>query len=227
MVFNHSLFLFLYIMASKQQNTILLSTAFLGTIEYFYYLNMADSVIVEQHETWPKQTYRNRTVIVTDKSRLPLVVPVKKINGNYTKTMDVTVLYHEEWHVKHWRSIQTAYQNSPFFLYYSDVVKEILYSKIESLIELNALLTKAVIKMIGIKTDIRFSNEFVKVAKDNTFDLRYKLSPKLSTTISEFPEYTQVFFDKQPFISNASILDLIFCVGPESKNYLEKLTHIS
>ena len=121
MVFNHSLFLFLYIMASKQQNTILLSTAFLGTIEYFYYLNMADSVIVEQHETWPKQTYRNRTVIVTDKSRLPLVVPVKKINGNYTKTMDVTVLYHEEWHVKHWRSIQTAYQNSPFFLIISNI----------------------------------------------------------------------------------------------------------
>ena len=201
----------------------MLPTAFLGPIEYFYYLNLASNVIVEQHETWLKQSYRNRTIIVTDKGTLPLTVPVTKINGNHTKTKDMLVSFREDWPVKHWRSIETAYQNSPYFLYYSDKIKELFFSNAQNLVELNTALTKAVCEMIGIKTNINLSSEFVKTPAGNVIDLRFKLSPKQPSTINAFPEYTQVFFDKQSFISNTSILDLLFCLGPESKGYLNSL----
>ncbi len=220
---NHGLFLFLQNMTTERHTTFLLSTTFLGPIEYFYYLNLADKVIVEQHETWLKQTYRNRTIIVTDKGTLPLTIPVTKINGNHTKTKDMVVSFRENWPVKHWRSIETAYQNSPYFLYYSDQIKELLFSNTQNLVELNTALTKAVCEMIGIKTDIRLNSKFVKSPAGNVIDLRFKLSPKQPPTIITFPEYTEVFFDKQPFIPNASILDLLFCLGPESKDYLKRL----
>ncbi len=206
-------------------NTILLPTTFLGTIEYFYYLNAAERVIIEQHETWPKQTYRNRTVIVTDKGSLDLIVPVTKINGSHTKTKDIAITYRENWPVKHWRSIETAYQNSPFFLYYADKIKTLFFSKISNLVELNTLLTKAVCEMIGINIEIELSSSFVKPSADNHNDLRYKCSPKQPPTLKIFPEYTQVFSDKQPFIPNACILDLLFCLGPESKYYLTTLNN--
>ncbi len=226
MVIHHGLFLFLQTMTAKHEKTLLLPTAFLGPVEYFYYLNMAGSVVIEQHETWPKQTYRNRTVIVTDKGRLPLTIPVSKIDGNHTKTKQMVVSYREDWPVKHWRSIETAYQNSPYFLYYSDKLKELFFSNERSLIALNAALTNTVCEMMGIKTDIQYSREFVKVTKEDVVDLRYKLSPKQPSTIAVFPEYTQVFFDKQPFTPNAGILDLLFCLGPESSSYLSGLKHI-
>ena len=223
MVIDHGLFLFLQIMTTKHNINILLPTAFLGSVEYFYYLNLADHIVVEQHETWPKQTYRNRTIIVTDKGSLPLTVPVTKINGNHTKTKEIAVLYQEDWPVKHWRSIETAYQNSPYFLYYSDKIKELFFSNVQSLVELNTALTNAICKMIGIKTNIQLSSEFVKCPEKDVIDLRFKLSPKQPSTIPEFPKYTQVFFDKQPFIPNAGILDLLFCLGPDSKSYLNDL----
>ncbi len=201
----------------------MLPTAFLGTTEYFYYLNRAHVVIIEQHETWPKQTYRNRTVIVNDKGTLPLVIPVKKPYGNHTKTKDIVVSHIENSLVKHWRSIETAYQNSPYFLYYADAIKDIFLSPVQNLLELNTLLTQTVCKLTGIDTEIKLSRSFVKTAPDNTTDLRFKLSPKLPPTIAVFPQYTQVFIDKQPFVPNAGILDLLFCLGPESKSYLDKL----
>ncbi len=223
MVINHGLFLFLQTMNTDFHKTLLLPTSFLGPVEYFYYLNRATSVIIEQHETYPKQTYRNRTVIVTDKGFLSLIIPVTKVDGNHTKTKDITVSFRESWPVKHWRSIETAYQNSPYFLYYSDKLKELFFSNNQSLVKFNTALTKVVCEMMGIKTDIRLSTGFVKPTKGNISDLRFKLSPKQASTIEKFPEYTQVFFDKQPFIPNAGILDLLFCLGPESKSYLDQL----
>ena len=36
-------------------------------------------------------------------------------------------------------------------------------------------------------------------------------------------EYDQVFMEKQGFISNLSILDLLFNLGPESADYLHNI----
>ncbi len=216
-------FYFCSFMNHQNPHIVLLATAFLGPVEYFYYLNKFDQAIIEQHETWSKQTYRNRTMIVTDKGPVALTVPVTKTNGNHTKTNDITISYKEKWHIKLWRSIETAYHNSPFFLYYSDEIKEIIFSRPNSLIDLNTKLTRCICRLMDLETSISMSNGFIKTAEPEILDLRYKISPKLPPVLSEFPEYIQVFSEKQAFIPNASILDLLFCLGTESKEYLDKL----
>jgi hypothetical protein len=220
---HHGFFYFCASMKPNQTDTVLLSTAYLGPVEYFYYINKFKNVIIEQHETWPKQTYRNRTVIVTDKGTIPLTVPVTKVNGNHTKTRDIVVSAHEKWHIKQWRAIETAYQNSPYFLFYADEIKEILFSGTGNLLELNTNLTKHICKTIGIDSKLTLSENFIKNPDKSILDLRYKISPKLPSTLMQFPSYIQVFSDKQPFFPNAGILDLLFCTGPESKDYLDRL----
>jgi len=210
-------------METIKKNSVLLPTAYFGPVEYFYHLVKFDTAIVEQHETWPKQTYRNRTIIATDKGTIPLTIPVNKVNGNGTKTSDIVISYAENWHIKHWRAMETAYSNSPYFLYYADEIKALLFSQTTNLISLNIKLTELVCELIGIETNISLSTTFVKKADNNTLDLRHKISPKLPPTLSHFPKYTQVFFDKQPFFPNITILDLLFCLGPDSKSYLDRL----
>ena len=210
-------------METIKKNIALLSTAYLGPVEYYYYLLKFDRVIIEQHETWPKQTYRNRTVITTDKGTIPFTIPVKKVNGNNTKTSDIVISNHEKWHVKHWKAMETNYNNSPYFLYYADEIKELLFSQTSSLILLNTKLTELVCELMGIQTNISLSTSFVKKPDSDVLDLRNKISPKLPPTLSHFPKYTQVFFDKQPFFPNVSVLDLLFCLGPDSKSYLDRL----
>jgi hypothetical protein len=202
---------------------ILLPTAYFGPVEYFYYLNKYEQAVIEIDETWPKQTYRNRTLIVTDKGKQALTVPVTKPLGNRSKTKDITIFYDEHWPQKHWRAIETAYSNSPYFLYYSDEIREALFVETEFLIEKNDRLTDLICRLLGIDCNISYSETFQKTPTKEYMDLRYKITPKQPSTLDHFPPYIQVFSDKQPFVPNAGILDLLFCLGPEAKNYLDQL----
>jgi len=212
-------------MAEEIKNTVLLPTAYFGPVEYFYFLNKFKNVLIEQYETWPKQTYRNRTVLVTDKGKQAITVPVVKVNGNRTKTKEIKISSAENWQKKHWRAIETAYNNSPYFLYYSDEIKDILFNNYDSLIELNTELTKVLCELMEIDCNINFTGEYKKDYGSAVLDLRNRISPKLPPVLNHFLEYIQVFSEKQAFIPNASILDLLFCLGPESKDYIERLSY--
>ncbi len=99
---------------------VLLTTAYFPPVGYMAEVLRADTVVIEVHETYPKQTCRNHCVIQGPNGRQTLSIPVTRINGNHTKTRDILISTHEPWQKTHWRSIQTAYNNSPFFLYYLD-----------------------------------------------------------------------------------------------------------
>jgi len=61
---------------------------------------------------------------------------------------------------------------------------------------------------------------------EGKIDLRHKILPKLKTWLSPSVQtvpYEQVFADRQDFIANACILDLLFCKGPESSLILEDM----
>ena len=101
----------------------LFSTAYFPPISYVAAMLDKQVVVVEQYETFPKQTYRNRAVVATANGLLSLTVPVVRINGNHTYTKDMAICYNENWAVKHWRAIESAYNSSPYFLYYKDEVE--------------------------------------------------------------------------------------------------------
>ena len=94
----------------------LFSTAYFPPVSYVAALLQSNSIVVEQYETFPKQTYRNRTVIATANGLLSLTVPVVRTNGNHTYTKDMAICYNENWPLKHWRAIESAYNASPYFL---------------------------------------------------------------------------------------------------------------
>jgi hypothetical protein len=104
----------------KTKNSILLATAYLPPVQYFMAIVNADDVYIEKHETYHKQTFRNRCEIYTANGKLPLTIPVIKVNGNHTRIDEITISDQYKWQILHWRAIKIAYSNSPFFLYYKD-----------------------------------------------------------------------------------------------------------
>jgi len=203
-------------------NTVLLSTAYLPPIEYFHYLIKSKHIIIEQFETYPKQSYRNRYAILSGNGKLSLSIPVKKVNGNHTLTKDIVLFYEEDWQLKHWRSIQEAYSASPFLLYYADDLESFYTKKHSNLLEFNLALTQTICHLIGFNPKISLTESYEK-GHHNCTDLRNAISPKLPSTIKDFPPYTQVFSDRHAFIPNLSIVDLLFNLGPETGEYLRKL----
>ena len=186
---------------------------------YFAIMAKAGEVVIEQHETYPKQTYRNRCEIYSANGKIPLIIPVHKPFGNHTTTKDILMSGHEKWQLLHWRAIKTAYANSPFFLYYQDELEPFFVEKFNGLLDFNTKLTEAVLDLIGLKIKVGYTTDFI-MHPDEVLDYRWKITPK--KPFDEFPakEYYQSFNEKHGFIPNLSIIDLLFNLGPETGEYL-------
>lgn len=201
-------------------SNILLPTAYFPPISYFASLVHSESILIEQMESFPKQTFRNRCEILTSSGRLNLVVPVSKPNGNHTLTKDIRISYREPWNKHHWKSIQTAYRSSPYFNYYADILQPLFESKETSLLQHNQEILSVLSKILKLKLSVTFTEDYLRQPA-NTTDLRFEMTPKKSRPGVAFPDYPQVFSHISGFVANLSILDLLFNMGPETGKYLE------
>ena len=200
---------------------VLLSSHYFPCITYFAYALKYETNLMDTGEHFVKQSYRNRCIIYTANGPLSLSVPVIKKNKMPMK--EVLIDSTEDWKTNHWRAICSAYNGSPFFEFYSDDLKNILFKEYTSLVELNKTLTKHICSELGIKNPCKTSESYVD-ANDSDIDLRDSLHPKKSfVEIKKFPRYIQIFEEKHGFQKNLSILDLLFHEGPESLNYLSSL----
>lgn len=188
-------------------------------IEYFVWIMKADSIIIEREENYIKQTYRNRCEINSANGKLLLSIPVIKTNGNHTKVKDVKIDYSENWQLNHWRAIVSAYNHSPYFLYYKDELEKYYFNNYIYLFDFNTQLIRTILKLLPINRNIVNTDEYLKSVDENCIDLRNKISPKMLTFIN-WPKYTQVFNERWGFLPNLSIVDLLFNVGPQSAEYL-------
>ncbi len=203
-------------------NQILLPTSYLASIEYFVHILRADKIWIEIFETYPKQTCRNRCRIYTANGPLDLSIPVSKVNGNHTFTKDIAINNTEAWQKKHWRAIESAYNASPFFLYYKDEMEEYYNKGYDSLLEFNQQLLEKTLQIIGIDKKLYFTNDFEK-SLDNISDLRTQFNPQKESPPMLIPRYFQVFENKFGFIPNLSIIDLLFSEGPNTLNFLDQI----
>jgi len=194
-----------------------LSTAYLPSTLYMAHLYRYGKVDIEMCETFPKQTYRNRTVIATGNSPLVLTVPIVRTQGNHTLTRDIGISYQEPWNVRHWRAIVSAYNAAPYFLYYRDELETILMRHYDRLVDLNDALTDYLVKKMKINCTLSRTEEFVAPTED---DLRIKVTAKHTHTDWQFPPYSQVFDTLYGFLPNVSAIDLLFNTGPEAKEFL-------
>ncbi|KAF0201504.1 MAG: WbqC-like family [Bacteroidetes bacterium] len=204
--------------------SVLLPAACLPDVEFFAWIYHAPSVYIELHETYFKQTCRNRYRISTAQGETILSIPVTKPLGNNSPLSIVELSMHENWNIIHWRTIESAYSKSPFFIYYKDYFEAVFMSPPILLIDFNLKLLKLCMKFAGIDKEISYTENFIKTP-ENQFDMRLRIMPKQNLSheweIRQYQPYIQVFSDRLNFIPNLSILDLLFNLGPETASYLK------
>ncbi len=195
---------------------ILLDLQYLPNTTYFTLLAKADKIIIEQHEHFVKQTYRNRTHILTpngvDALSIPLIGSQKKI-----KIDKIKIDHTQKWANRHWRAIKSAYGKAPFFEHYADYIKAEIYRNHKTLFDLNLRLLTLCLKFLQIETPIKFTSTYQKNPNTPIIDLRSAIHPKNPLTSSlkiEYTPYQQVFGSS--FVQGLSILDLLFSEGPNA-----------
>jgi len=201
----------------SQQNK-LIPLTYLGPIQLFAHLKEGDKVIVEQHCSYERKSYRNRCNIVGANGIMPLSVPVVNQKNNKITTKQALISYDTDWQKQHWRSIVSAYNSSPFFEFYADDFEPFYTKEYDSLVEFNMGLLNVILKALELDLTVTLSEHYTSTIENNV-DLRQLIHPKrLYTDDQHFinVEYWQVFAQKHGFIANLSILDLIFNMGPEA-----------
>lgn len=200
---------------------VILPQCYFAPSEWFAVAGHADIPFLASHENYVKQTWRNRCRIVGANGPIDLVIPVK-LNGNHTPMKDVRVDYSTNWRHVHWHSIRSAYGKSPYFEFYCDRIAPLFEGQPAFLTDWNEQTLDIALGLL--KMQIRKGRE-----EEHTtgieHDYREVLSPKWKGDRSSIPvisKYTQVFEEKHGFIPGLSILDLLFCNGPDARRILQE-----
>lgn len=192
---------------------------YLPPIEYFSKLIVhKENIIIENAENFQKQSYRNRARIHSPNGILDLTVPVIKGAKSHTKVKDVRISYDFKWQRAHWLGLQTSYRSSSYFEYFEDEFSVFYEKKWDFLFDYNEELLHLLLKLLKLKIEYKYTDDFEKTYSDFV-DYRDNIHPK-KLSEEKFKPYFQVFEDRNGFLPNLSIVDLLFSQGPQSLKYL-------
>lgn len=198
------------------QNQAIFPLFYLPPVSYFTLLKENNfEFLLEKFEHLPKQTYRNRATIASPNGSLDLVVPVVKGAKIHTPYKDVKISYDERWQRLHWLSLQTCYRSSAYFEFYEDGLAPFYEKKYDYLFDYNYEILAWLFKQLKISSALNVTETYdAEVANDFRNAMSKKQVPQIQTK-----PYFQVFSDRNEFIANLSIVDLLFNQGPQAKNY--------
>ena len=196
----------------------LLSTTYFGPIQWYQKLYRAEHVQIEQWDSFQKQTYRNRCLIATTNGIQALTFPIER--GTSPLIKDIRISDHGNWRHLHWNALQSAYGESPFFPYYQDDIRPFFEKRWDYLLEFNEAIREKMCELIDIQPKVSYTEGYV--SSPIIKDFRSAINPKHPEPDADFTPkpYYQVYQQKQGFLPNLSILDLLFNMGPESIFYL-------
>ena len=209
-------------------STALLQTTYFGPIQWYQKLYRYDQTLIEQYDTYQKQTYRNRCVIATANGLQALTVPVEHNVQRSTFSVqckDLRISDHNQWRRVHWNALQSAYSESPFFDYYADDIRPFFEKKYEFLVDFNEAIRQTVCDLLDIQPKVEYTSSFLSPLTSHLSpldDFREVINAKHPQADADFQprRYWQVFEGKHGFQANLSILDLLFNMGNEAVFYL-------
>ena len=207
---------------------VLIESQYIPTIGFFSLLYNSDKFVIDIHEHYHKGSYRNRCEILSSQGSTSLSVPLKSGKNNQKRITEVLINNEEKWALNHLRSIEACYGKSPYFDYYFHLCRTILQQSHNKLFDLNKIFISTFAEILGVEEKIEYSSEYLAHPQENIDIKRDFISPKKKNqaqldTLFDFKPYDQVFSEEQQFAPNLSILDLIFCQGPEAVLYLAKI----
>ena len=165
---------------------------------------------------YQKQTLRNRTYIHAANGILMLSVPVKHSGKNIRRKFnDVLIENNQDWKKNHFKSIKIAYQSSPYYEFYENKLIDFFKQDNNQLYKRGLSSIHLVLNCLKLKCD-----EITDISKFKTInDLNFLTNVKRST--EKNTKYIQTFEEKNGFINDLSILDLLFNCGPNSLDYIK------
>jgi len=101
------------------------------------------------YENYQRRSFRNRCIIAGANGPISLSVPIAGGRNKKAVYKDVRIDYSTDWQKLHWRTIFSAYGNSPWFFHYAQSLEKLFSQKAEFLYDWNFLCLDWVNRSIG------------------------------------------------------------------------------
>ncbi len=196
----------------------ILHPTYFPSISHYAALVQAHEVVFETEDNFQKQTNRNRMYIYSANGIQLLNIPVKHSENKHQKYKETRIENAFDWQKNHFKSLESSYRTSPFFEYFEDDFQPIFQKKHTFLMDLNFEIFEIVNYCLGINIPFEKTDEYFHEIP-NLKDFRPLANGKKDG--NQFEPYTQVFDDRHGFITNLSILDLLFNEGRFALDYLK------
>ncbi|MDB5193332.1 MAG: WbqC family protein [Segetibacter sp.] len=196
----------------------LIETQYFPTIDWFKIVKQNTDICILLYEYYRKASFRNRAIISGSNALIALSIPIKGGRERKEWLNEVEVNDVTNWRANHWRAIESSYRKAPFFEFYNEIVKNLIFSKHVRLVELN----KEII--VKLCTVLKISPFSFDCGEQSEISVQHKdlILPKNFQDQADWkPKYSQVFEEKNGFQQNLSILDLLFNEGPNAANLLD------
>lgn len=198
-------------------SSVLLETMCLPPVPVMATLVKHSELIIEAHENYQKRSFRNRIYLSGPQGTLCFTIPLAKGKNQQKPIQDVTISEEEDWQTSLIKHVQSFYGSAPYFDYYYDSLREIICSNHTYLFELNKQLLKWVFLHIDAEINISYTEQYNLEYRISVDDMRSVFKPNQSFFgHPDLIRYNQIFEEKNGFIGNLSILDMLMCCGPET-----------
>ena len=184
---------------------------YFGSIHFVKTLMENRNVVFDLDAPFSKMSFKNRMVIVTSQGPLMLTIPIVGGRDQKTPIKDITIAYDSPWNAQHLKSIITSYKRAPYFEYYEESLTSLYANKPEKLVDFLLQCSDWLQSQLKIKWELSLPHDQVDVVA--VIKYQDPWLPKNYSQVEGLTKYQQVFSDQLYFVTNASILDMLFCVG--------------
>ena len=136
---------------------ILVELQYFPSINYFKSITKND-ILINLDSLYTRKSYRNRTIINGNNGPFNLIVPTIK-NKISEKYVDIKIDYSQNWINQHLQSMQSSYGKTPYFLFYKDLITQVLKSRHIFLFNLNYDILTLFFKLLNFENNFRKEKE--------------------------------------------------------------------
>ncbi|MFM7838619.1 MAG: WbqC family protein [Chitinophagaceae bacterium] len=204
---------------------LLIDLQYFPPIDFYKILSKCSNVKINLYDPYRKQGFQNRTRIASASGRLWLTVPLEGGRDQRKAIGDILISNKTAWQLQHWRALCSCYNRSPWFSHYEPGLTALFTTPFERLADWNLACLNWVKQQLELNQPLIVVEKYQEDTQDvNYQDWRHKLTPKtLEQEFPDFRRYSQVFEERIGFIPHLSILDLLFCEGKQSLEYLQSM----
>ena len=212
---------------------------------YIDLINAVDEFIIYDCAQYTKRDWRNKNYIKSPNGKQRLTVPIDT-KGKYYQKISEAKIIGTEWKEDHWKSFFLNYKGCKFLYEVASFLEPVYFQESHTyLSQLNYSLLSKICNYLKIKTKLTFSSDYqliegkaeklISLCQQTNANV-YVSGPSAKNYIKEssfeeknitvqwmnysnYPEYPQKWGE---FIHNVSILDLLFNLGSDCLEYIDK-----